>query len=302
MCKCNVKYLFIICCCFPMLFTGCNRTCVISPRNSEISTVDTILESTSISKDEKLLSSSNTPNQSTPIFEWENIELENLPTKLQKHPATTRESITDGIQLIAENAENDVYLYGLFQPSSSEGNAGGVLLRWGTVLKQFDWDYSTPQQYPPSLQVSDYDGDGELEVGIVLVSGAGMGYKSECFYIAELNLSKQITATAFPHESEIKSIFSDASYQIDTVSNKINFAVRGAEITVDSPFPITEVLMNVDEPLFSIDATHITLETSVYIMQEGQQIPYRIANLTASVRYGNGQFTLSDYSLTSAIH
>jgi len=92
------------------------------------------------------------------VSSWEEYEASRLP-------------------LVAALPEKDIYLYAV--------KPRGVILYTGDTGHYYGWDYLTPRFILPSLNVGDYDSDGEEEIAVVTYTGSGTGVSIEDLHIVE---------------------------------------------------------------------------------------------------------------------
>lgn len=211
----------------------------------------------------------------------------------------------DPVGLLSQLPDQKVALYGVTKYSGST-----ALLRWGDALAEFDWSFGGPQVVEPRLQCWDADGDGQEEVVLINLLGSGTGVSIEELHIVEKNQDGTLTDHCFP-----ETLWRDAlSGQLSVVTAEDRtYAVLGREL-VD----LTDVLAaeNIAPGAVQGLTTGSQASFSAWphekepggslrfqgaVMLEGEDIPYYwyTADLSASVSYQDGGFTLSEIHLDS---
>lgn len=212
----------------------------------------------------------------------------------------------DPVGLLSQLPDQEVALYGVTKYSGST-----ALLRWGDALAEFDWSFGGPQVVEPRLQCWDADGDGQEEVVLINLLGSGTGVSIEELHIVEKNQDGTLTDHCFP-----ETLWRDAlSGQLSVVTAEDRtYAVLGREL-VD----LTDVLLaaeNIAPGAVQGLTTGSQASFSAWphekepggslrfqgaVMLEGEDIPYYwyAADLSASVSYQDGGFTLSEIHLDS---
>lgn len=211
----------------------------------------------------------------------------------------------DPVGLLSQLPDQEVALYGVTKYSGST-----ALLRWGDALAEFDWSFGGPQVVEPRLQCWDADGDGQEEVVLINLLGSGTGVSIEELHIVEKNQDGTLTDHCFP-----ETLWRDAlSGQLSVVTAEDRtYAVLGREL-VD----LTDALLaeNIAPGAVQGLTTGSQASFSAWphekepggslrfqgaVMLEGEDIPYYwyAADLSASVSYQDGGFTLSEIHLDS---
>lgn len=205
---------------------------------------------------------------------------------------------------LIELPEKDVALYAVrVYP------AGGSVawLRWGDALAEFDWTFGGPHMVMPDLQCFDVDNDGQEEVVAVTCGGTGTGVSIDVLHIVEENEEGILTDYIFPEElwgERMRSLLDTAA-----IDDRL-YGVLGEEL-VDITRQLPAGLLPAEVKGLGTGAiAGFDLETcrdgcgdirfcgSACLDADGYNDCY-VADLTASVTYEDGIFTLSDFHLDS---
>lgn len=211
----------------------------------------------------------------------------------------------DPVGLLSQLPDQEVALYGVTKYSDST-----ALLRWGDALAEFDWSFGGPQVVEPRLQCWDADGDGQQEVVLINLLGSGTGVSIEELHIVEKNQDGTLTDYCFPEALWRETLSGQLS--VVTAEDR-TYVVLGRELA-----DITHVLLaeNVAPGAIQSVTTGSQASFSAWphekepggnlrfqgsVMLEGEGIPYDwyTADLSASVSYQDGGFTLSNLHLDS---
>ena len=207
---------------------------------------------------------------------------------------------------LIELPEQGVALYGVQVYST-----GGVVawLQWGDALAEFDWSFGGPLIVMPSLWCFDVDDDGQEEVVAVTCGGTGTGVFINELHIVEKNGDGTLTDYRLPEElpgERLSALLSTA------VLGDRTYVVLGEELTeITRRLPETQApedihgLVTGDWVLFSADVQPdalpvIELSAGAWLDAEAcQPTAWYIAELSATVGYADGTYTLSEFHLNS---
>lgn len=176
---------------------------------------------------------------------------------------------------LIELPEKDVALYAVrVYP------AGGSVawLRWGDALAEFDWTFGGPHMVMPDLQCFDVDNDGQEEVVAVTCGGTGTGVSIDVLHIVEENEEGILTDYIFPEE-----------LWGERMRSLLPAEVKGLG---------TGAIAGFDLETCRDGCGDIRFCGSACLDADGYNDCY-VADLTASVTYEDGIFTLSDFHLDS---
>lgn len=202
---------------------------------------------------------------------------------------------------LIELPEKEVALYGV-----GVYPAGGSVawLRWGDALAEFDWTFGGPGMVRPALWCFDADSDGQEEVVAVTCGGTGTGVSIDILHIVEKNEDGDLTDYTFPAE-----LWQDQlSELLDfTVISGTAYAILGEELVDITPqLPVApEELDGLNTGLICRfdaeypDSVDIDFDGSVGIDAEEIGGNVYVADISASVSYADGTFTLSNFHLDS---
>lgn len=236
------------------------------------------------------------------------IDADHLPSELVLYPATMDNERLNGVQLLAEDTSNEIYLYGLFKSQEIEGGAKGVFVRKGDIIQEFDWSYSTPQQYPIKILYSDYDGDKKNELGIVLTTGAGPSTIIQELHILEFDDENEMTDHVLNVEEMRAAIVQELQYSIEAEENQLTFSISDQSITVNPPVQIENVFLpgdataldpSVDTITFHLSDGQICLHLPLSVGYKDSVLLYPVATLETVLQYHEDQFLPLDYRFLS---
>lgn len=184
-----------------------------------------------------------------------------------------------------------------------EGKESSVaLLYWDGACGEFDWQFVTPHAVDPKLWVADLDQDGEDELVALCYGGSGTGVSLEYLYVVEKNEDGSLTSYGLTWETLAKGL----DDQLQTISvNGATYVALGREL-VDISAQLEDVeAKNVKVhmgPIVSYEPVEGGFACRFGTAVEGEGIPYLalyVADITGTVRYENGNFTLEDLHLLS---
>lgn len=174
----------------------------------------------------------------------------------------------------------------------------------GDALAEFDWTFGGPSMVRPALWCFDADSDGQEEVVAVTCGGTGTGVSIDILHIVEKNEDGDLTDYTFPAE-----LWQDQlSELLDfTVISGTAYAILGEELVDITPqLPVApEELDGLNTGLICRfdaeypDSVDIDFDGSVGIDAEEIGGNVYVADISASVSYADGTFTLSNFHLDS---
>jgi len=221
--------------------------------------------------------------------------------------------------LIAEDAANNLYLYGLPEQ-------GGVVLIWNDTSHPhrngfsawFEWGFDTPRQFMPEMTAMDVDGDGRKEVVVKTYVRSGTGLSGWDLHVVELHPRKYewtddwekvwedssfedydrifAEACTFAEEDIQAQLEKRVSYTWDAAKQQVTITDGRNKIVGDIGFDIGEGVGDILDLSsivdFSFDEKGIRFEGAV-----GYPGPLYHCKVTANVHYKNGKFTLTDIAI-----
>lgn len=205
------------------------------------------------------------------------------------------------VALLAECPEAQFY-------GVRHGDDTAALIRWGDSLAEFDW--LIEWRSSPSVCCFDADDDGQDELAVITLWGAGTGICIYQLHILEQDENGILTDYAFP-----QSLFEDLSKElsVETIARRA-FAVLGNELVEfthllpeETDFTAFRGLVagsNVYfEPVLRSDfGGRLRFRGGVWLDSGQDQLPptvWYVADLDAVVSYENGAYTLSQIHLNS---
>lgn len=219
------------------------------------------------------------------------------------------------LPLIAALPEKDIYLYAV--------KPRGVILYTGDSGHYYEWDYLTPRFILPSLNVGDYDSDGEEEIAVVTYTGSGTGVSIEDLHIVEARkdevLSKDPSSENYfvPNPEYYKDHFYTPEAYTDQLDELVKLSTRhaGNELMLDvsiagnksvlSMKPLQEWAKDLsinEKPClgsivyFNCRGNGITAEFALGITGNTFAAPIFIGNIKAEVIYREDGFALKSLS------
>ena len=205
---------------------------------------------------------------------------------------------------LIELPEKDVALYGV-----GVYPAGGSVawLRWGDALAEFDWIFGGPRMVMPALWCFDADNDGQEEVVAVTCGGSGTGVSIDVLHIVEENEEGILTDYTFPEKLWGEQMPNLLATEI--INNRL-YGVLGEEL-VDITRQLPEGMLpeevkglgtgtfaGFDIETYRNGCGDILFCGGACLDADGYNYWY-VADLTASVAYENGIFSLSAFHLNS---
>lgn len=208
---------------------------------------------------------------------------------------------------IASLVEHDIYLY----PTKNED---GVILKYKDVTQKMDWIYITPRLILPTLQLFDFDSDGNDELAVVLNIGSGTGISIDELHIVEISkLTSDNEQTFIDHKfdsNDYIKLVEDAMtfkkmYKNDILFAEIVIANHTYEVSLSELVEwfgeekIEQHLVIGNIVYFELVENDILFTAAVGITIEDVFDPQYIGEIKAKVNYINDTFSLSDYSFVS---
>lgn len=201
-----------------------------------------------------------------------------------------------GRKLLASVPNQNIFLY---------GEENGVALRIGDQTRTFDWEYWTPRDIAPRLQVQDYDGDGKEELSVILHVGSGTGlsvdelhmikmdpadsdyFKDQVFHDYDAQLNKAV---------QIKTILQNdvlfGQLSIDSASHSVNLK----ELQSPEFGKVSDQLHFGNNVRFEHEGKLIKAQFAAEIVVEKSAMPQSIGDIDANVSYKDGKFILSHFT------
>jgi hypothetical protein len=202
------------------------------------------------------------------------------------------EPMTHGLvdyPLVASIPEEDIYLYGADD---------GVILRYGDVIKPFEWAYLTPRFVLPRLKLEDIDEDGVEEIICILYVASGTGLAIEELHILEPDeneIYRDVFFTAEDYNNQLNELI---TFEYDEENNKLYYIAGEMDYEYDAPEVFTEFTYSGSIgfgmiKLFEFE-DGITLEDHmVYGFDEITSGAY-VNSIRGKVIYSDESFTITD--------
>ncbi|WP_425806754.1 hypothetical protein ACHOLT_06850 [Desulfitobacterium sp. Sab5] len=197
--------------------------------------------------------------------------------------------------LIARLPERDIYLYGL---NKSKFSFTGVILKQGSHIQTFKWNYLTARLILPKIKVADYDHDGTDEVLIILDTASGTGVAIEELHILEPRNDGLYDDIEFLPDDYINQLNSNIQYNYNKEENKFIFNIGNNKYEMDTANKFKNwTFKNITYgTIIYFDTDNIIQITAApgYLFKEIVS-PQFFSAIKAKVNYNNGEFKLSDF-------
>lgn len=269
------------------------------------------------------------PLPSVPVQKQQELNREELAKKLAAvtiSDLTATNLVTDDawndtpFPLLAQLPDADIALYGYHV----EKNYTGVILRTGDHLQTFLWDYTTPRQILPQMQLFDYDQDGIEELGVILYTDSGTGYAIEALHIlepepvktkdaamkAEKNgETKSATAVhyldyCFTPQDYLQQIKEHITCQYQSAAHTVTFITQNHSKVFDCstwfpPDSLEEIIYGhlVSFTFHPINKQPEILFAPAFLITDTEEPQYYTDYFRASIQYQDNQFTLTQFDL-----
>lgn len=197
--------------------------------------------------------------------------------------------------LIARLPERDIYLYGL---NKSKFSFTGVILKQGSHIQTFKWNYLTARLILPKIKVADYDHDGTDELLIILHNASGTGVAIEELHMLEPRNDGLYDDIEFLPDDYINQINSNIKYNYNKEKNKLIFNIGNNKYEMDTANKFKNwTFKNITYgTMIFYDAGNI-IQITVAQEYHFKEIvsPQLFGTVKAKVNYNNGEFKLSDF-------
>jgi len=222
--------------------------------------------------------------------------------------------VTEGVDRTNERRKEYVVSLPERGISLYQVDEGGVFLAIGEREQQMNWIYTTPRLVMPRLQADDYDRDGEDELAVALNTGSGTGVNVEELHIVELPAE-----TAPDDEPFVDRVFLPEHY-MEQLRSAVTFETKivdgewVAYMTMEGDtyeVQLGELMEEFgemmedfkDKPIldefgfgnivyfeFGKSNADIKFTAAVGVLIEDVSEPQYFGDITAAVRYSNGEF------------
>lgn len=200
-----------------------------------------------------------------------------------------------GLEILAESPAGDAAFYAL---PYSEDTHETALIRWGSSLAEFDWDFVTPRTFPPRMTVMDLGGDGTEELIVLCYTGSGTGVSIYDLHVVQKGPNGGLTDCAMP-ESLWREQLPLLLEFVRTGGR--NFLILGRELVEIDPEIPEWAAEDRAEPSTGWVADFRLLPGEHAIQLMGAVDLWRttnyVADYTAGVHFQDGVFTLSEFHL-----
>ena len=197
----------------------------------------------------------------------------------------------DGPALLTELSEANAAFYGLDYEKA--------LIRWGSSLAEFDWNYGTPRGVLPQIWQFDIDGDWQDELIIDCYVGSGTGISIEGLHILEKNADNTLTAYTFPEAAWRERLWEHAVLSCGANRGYISFGRDMVEFDIFGvPEDALKKSVETGEiACFEVSEKNIVLKGAFCLDRESRGGLQYIADYSASISYQDGAFLLTDFHL-----
>ncbi|OPX46292.1 hypothetical protein CLHUN_01080 [Ruminiclostridium hungatei] len=212
------------------------------------------------------------------------------------------------IPLIAALPERNLYLYGL-------KDKVGVILYYNGAGHFYEWNYLTPRFILPGLKITDFDGDGKEELGVILYVGSGTGLSVEELHMVKISETEVVSDNPkdknylVPNKEYFKDYcYSDYSEQLKE-QVKLKTHVEGAALWADvtagqkaSSFELENPTDDIDNEnivfgnivRFEFKDKKITAQFALGAIRKSYASPDFIGELNTEVVFKAGNFKLEN--------
>lgn len=183
----------------------------------------------------------------------------------------------------------------------------GALLRIDSDEQVMDWLLSTPEGTKPVMQVSDFDGDGHEELGVVAHIGSGTGIAIDELHV--VSLDGEFQDVRFKPEDYIAQLKAASSFRQKTTEGKLT-----GEVAIHGE-ALTEIAFNQQQATecgklrnelyfgnivrFRFEGDKLKAEFGVGVLGENLVLPDYIGVLESDITYRSGTFELTRLTFTS---
>jgi hypothetical protein len=197
-------------------------------------------------------------------------------------------------ELLASVPNHNIFLY---------GEENGVTLRIGEESRKWDWAYMTPTGVLPRLQVEDYDGDGRMELSVILYIGSGTGVSVEELHIIAMDPAdpEYFTDHVFKgYDTQLsKAVQFKTMLQNDILYGKISIGSASHSVNLkDYQSPefgeAKDQLVFGNLVRFDHEDKQLKARFGAEAIFEKAVVPQSIGHIDTHVSYRDGKFTLSD--------
>ncbi|WP_027088054.1 hypothetical protein [Cohnella panacarvi] len=197
--------------------------------------------------------------------------------------------------LVAALPERGIFLY---------GRENGADLHVEDRVYAYDWEYTTPRQVMPAMDVRDYDKDGQEELFVNLNIGSGTGVAVDELHIVEIN-DNPVKDVIFHEEDYLEQLEqAGIGFRTTTESGEwfgevkiggTTHKVSLKEYESDNSGFVQDRIWFGSIVHFDTDKDRLKARFGVGVFLEDFPSPMFIGYVNADVAYEAGKFTMSNY-------